>query len=417
MSGTDMTGAGAHRSEVVITGIGMVTPAGTGTDITWKTVCAGQPTAAADPRLAGLTVDFSCMVTGFDADLVLGVEARRMDSFTQFAVASARAAVADAELAGESWDPARVAVVLGTAIGGQPTWEEQERRLLERGPRTVNPLTVPRAISNIAAGSVAMDLGLHGPSLSVSTACATGTTALGHALDLLRAGRCDVVLAGGTEATVTPLLVTAFDRLKALSRRTIDPGAASRPFDEQRDGFVLGEGAAVLVLERASDAAARGRRAYARLLGYGSTSDAHHLTAPAPDGQWAELALRQALADAGVQPSDVTLVNAHATGTPQGDAIEARVIERVFGPGAAVTSTKGVTGHLLGAAGAVEAGLTALSIARGVIPPTANFGSAEAGAADIDIVHGTARPASVPVAVSNSFGFGGQNAVVVLGSA
>ncbi|MCC9311898.1 beta-ketoacyl-[acyl-carrier-protein] synthase family protein [Kitasatospora sp. RB6PN24] len=414
MTGTGR--AGVRHPEVVITGIGMVTPAGADTATTWKTVCAGQSTAAADPRLAGLAVDFSCAVTGFHPELVLGVEARRMDPFTQFAVAAARAAVADAKPADGCWDPARVGVVLGTAVGGQQTWEEQGQRLRDRGARTVNPLTVPRAISNIAAGTVAMDLGLHGPSLSVATACASGTTALGHALDLLRAGRCDVVLAGGTEAISTPLIATAFDRLKALSRNSADPAGASRPFDERRDGFVLGEGATMLVLERAADAAARGRRGYARLLGYGSTSDAYHLTSPAPDGHWAEVALRQALADAGVQASDVALVNAHATSTPQGDAIEARLIERVFGQGTAVTSTKGVTGHLLGAAGAIEAGLTALSIAQGVIPPTANFGSADADAAGIDIVHGTARQAPVPLAVSNSFGFGGQNAVVVLGS-
>ncbi|MEY9850024.1 beta-ketoacyl synthase [Streptacidiphilus sp. MAP5-3] len=414
MSSADVTGL--RRPEVVITGIGMVTPAGVDTATTWKTVCAGEPTASADPRLTNLTVDFGCAVTGFDPELVLGVEARRMDAFTQFAVASAHAAVADAELTDRSWDPARVGVVLGTGFGGQPTWEEQGRRLRDRGPRTVNPLTVPRAISSIAAGTVAMELGLHGPSLSVATACASGTTALGYALDLLRAGRCDVVLAGGTEATVTPLMVTAFDRLKALSRNSADPAGASRPFDERRNGFVLGEGAAVLVLERAVDAAARGRHPYARLMGYGATSDAHHLTSPAPDGHWAELAVRQALADAGVQASDVALVNAHATSTPQGDDIEARMIERVFGRGAAVVSTKGVTGHLLGAAGAVEAGLTALSIAHGVVPPTANFRSTGPDAADIDIVHGATRQVPVRLAVSNSFGFGGQNAVVVLGS-
>ncbi|MFI6899124.1 beta-ketoacyl-[acyl-carrier-protein] synthase family protein [Streptomyces sp. NPDC050256] len=307
-------------------------------------------------------------------------------------------------------------VVLGTAVGGQETWEEQGRRLWDRGPRAVNPLTVPKAIGNIAAGSVAMDLGLHGPSFTVSTACAAGTTALGLALDLLRAGRCDVVLAGGTEAAVTPLVSTAFDRLKALSRRGDDPAAASRPFDEHRDGFVLGEGAAVLVLERAEGAERRGRRAYARLLGYGASSDAHHLTAPEPEGRRAEAALRSALADAQVDAADVRLVNAHATSTPQGDAVEARLVERVFGRETAVTSAKGVTGHLLGAAGAVEAAFTALSVAHGVIPPTANFAAAGPDIAAIDIVHGAARHTPVPLAVSNSFGFGGHNAVVVLGS-
>ncbi|WP_431041726.1 beta-ketoacyl-[acyl-carrier-protein] synthase family protein [Streptomyces sp. P1-3] len=410
--------AQAHdRPDVVVTGIGMVTPVGVTTGMAWKATCAGLPGATEDPRLAGLGVSFSCAVTGFDAEQACGGEARRMDPFTQFAVAAARAAVADAAVTDGSWDPSRVGVVLGTAVGGQQTWEEQGRRMADRGPRAVNPLTVPKAIGNIAAGTVALDLGLHGPSLSVSTACASGTTALGVALDLLRAGRCDAVLAGGTEATVTPLVSTAFDRLKALSRHGEDPARASRPFDARRDGFVLGEGAAVLLLERAEDARARGRRGYARLLGYGASSDAHHLTAPDPEGRGARLALRQALADARVDVSEVSLVNAHATSTPQGDAVEARLIAGMFGTEAAVTSTKGVTGHMLGAAGAVEAAFTALSIDQGVIPPTANFEAPGPDLPEIDIVHGAARHTPVPVAVSNSFGFGGQNAVVVLGSA
>ncbi|MBT2398237.1 beta-ketoacyl synthase [Streptomyces sp. ISL-100] len=412
-----MTSYGYRRPDVVITGIGMVTPSGADTSTAWKAACAGQSAGAADPRLAGLGVDFSCAVSGFDPELVLGGDARRMDPFTQFAIAAARAAVADAAPTDGSWDTARTGVVLGTAVGGQGTWEEQGQRLRDRGPRAVNPLTVPKAIGNIAAGSVAMNLGLHGPSLTLSTACAAGTTALGYALDLLRAGRCDVVLAGGTEAAVTPLVSTAFDRLKALSRRGVDPSGASRPFDEHRDGFVLGEGAAVLVLERADDAKARGRRAYARVLGYGASSDAHHLTAPDPDGRCAQLAVRLALEDAQVDAADVTLVNAHATSTPQGDAVEAGLIERVFGRNTAVTSTKGVTGHMLGAAGAVEAAFTALSIEQGVIPPTANFQAPGPGIAEIDIVHGAPRHAPVSVAVSNSFGFGGHNAVLVLGSA
>lgn len=412
-----MTTQRLGRPDVVITGIGMVTPAGAHARAAWKTTCAGRPTAAADPRLAGMAVPFSCAVAGFDAELVLGVESRRMAPFVQYAVAAAREAVGDAGVADGAWDPTRVGVVIGTATAGQATWEEQGERMRERGPRAVNPLTVPKAISNIAASTVTMDLGLHGPSLTVSTACAAGSTALGLGLDLLRAGRCDVVLAGGTEAIVTPLVSTAFDRLKALSRRVDDPAGASRPFDEQRDGFVLGEGAAVLVLERAQDARARGRRPYARLLGYGATSDAHHLTAPDPDGDHARRAVRQALADARVGAEEVGLVNAHATSTPQGDAGEARLVERVFGRRTPVTSTKGVTGHMLGAAGAVEAAFTALSLADGVIPPTANFQVAGADVPEIDIVHGEARKARMSVAVSNSFGFGGHNAVVVLGSA
>ncbi|MCH0561191.1 beta-ketoacyl synthase [Streptomyces sp. MUM 16J] len=412
-----MTVHGSSRADVVISGIGMVTPAGADTPTTWGTVLAGRPTAAADARLSGLGVAFSCALAGFDAEAVLGADARRMDPFARYAVAAAREAVADAALTAGTFDPGRTAVVLGTAVGGQSTWEEQGDRLRDRGPRTVNPLTVPKAIGNIAAGSVAMDLGLHGPSLTLSTACAAGTTALGFALDLLRSGRCDVVLAGGTEAAVTPLVSTAFDRLKALSRRGEDPGAASRPFDEHRDGFVLGEGAAVLVLERADSARERGRRPYARLLGHGASSDAHHLTAPDPHGHQAERALREALRDADLGPADVCLVNAHATSTPQGDAVESRLIERVFGGATPVTSTKGVTGHMLGAAGAVEAALTALSVHHGLIPPTANFRARGTDIAAIHIVHGQPRTAAVPVAVSNSFGFGGHNAVVVLGSA
>ncbi|MBV1957417.1 beta-ketoacyl-[acyl-carrier-protein] synthase family protein [Streptomyces sp. BV333] len=411
-----MTAPVRGRPDIVVTGIGMVTPAGLTTGLTWKATCAGVSPAMEDPRLAGLGVPFSCAVTGFDAQQERGDEAHPMDLFTRFAVAAARAAVADASLTDGSWDPSRVGVVLGTGIGGQRIWQEQWLQLADQGPHAVDALTVPKALDNIAASTVACDMGLQGPSLTVSTACASGTTAVGTALDLLRAGRCDVVLAGGTEAAVTPLVATGFDRLKALSRRFEDPARASRPFDAGRDGFVLGEGAAVLVLERAEDAQARGRRGYARLLGYGASSDAHHLTAPDPEGHGARLALRQALADAGVGTSEVTLVNAHATSTPQGDAVEARLIEGMFGTEVAVTSTKGVTGHMLGAAGAVEAAFTALSIEQGLIPPTANFETTDPALSDIDIVYGGPRHTPVSVAVSNSFGFGGQNAVVVLGS-
>ncbi|MGW0885952.1 beta-ketoacyl-[acyl-carrier-protein] synthase family protein [Streptomyces sp. NPDC002671] len=402
---------------MVVTGIGMVTPVGADTCTAWKATCAGQSAGAIDPRLVGAPVDFSCPVTAFDADELLGVEGRRMDPFTQYALAAAREAYADAQLAGTGLDPSRVGVLLGTSVAGLGTWQEQGERLHTRGARGVNPLTVPKAISNIAAATVSMEFGFHGPSLSLATAGATGTSALGLALDQLRAGRCDVVLAGGTEAAISPLVSIAFDRLKALSRRGDAPSLASRPFDEHRDGFVLGEGAAVLILERAVDARARGRSAYAQVMGYGESSDAHHLTAPRADGQGAQLAVQKALDDARVHPSEVTFVNAHAPSTPQDDAIEARVIERLFGQNAAVTSTKGVTGHLLGAAGAVEAAFTALSIKHGAIPPTANFQAYGAGIPEIDIVHGAPRHTPVSVAVSNSFGFGGHNAVLVLGSA
>jgi 3-oxoacyl-[acyl-carrier-protein] synthase II len=412
-----MNGRRQQHPDVVITGLGMVSPAGTNVATAWKAACAGLPTAAPDARLDGMAVDFGCAVSAFDPNAVLGTDARRMAPFTQYAVAAAREAVADAAADGGDWDPARVGVLIGTAVGGLETWLEQSARLRNTGPRAVNPLTVPKAIGNMAAATVALDLGLNGPTLAVATACASGTTALGFALDLLRAGRCDVVLAGGTDSAITPLLSGAFDRLKALSRRRDEPSSASRPFDRHRDGFVLAEGAAVLVLERAADARARGRRPYATLLGYGESTDAHHLTSPDPGGKGARLAMRSALTDAGVAASDVALVNAHATGTPLGDAIEARLIHSFFGPHTAVTSTKGVTGHMLGAGGAAEAVFTALSVEQGVVPPTANFDEPGADIADIDIVHGGPRSARVPVAVSSSFGFGGHNAVVVLGRA
>lgn len=411
-----MTGYGYRRPDVVITGIGMVTPAGADTTTAWKATCAGLPAAAADPRLAGLAVDFSCPVTGFDPDAVLGTEARRMDPFTQYAIAAAREAVADAAPGDGGWDPARVGVALGTAVGGQRTWEEQGRRLGERGQRAVNPLTVPKAIGNIAAGSVAMDLGLHGPSFVLSTACAAGTTALGLALDLLRAGRCDVVLVSGTEAAVTPLVSTAFDRLKALSRRVDDPSGASRPFDEHRDGFVLGEGAAVLVLERADDARAREPaslraapgpwRLVGRLPSHLARSRRARCAArPAAGAR--RRAGRRRRRRTRQRPRDQ-----HAPGRRGRSAPDRGRLR----PGHRGDLDQGVTGHMLGAAGAVEAAFTALSIERGVIPPTANFGAPGADVAGIDIVHGASRRAPVSLAVSNSFGFGGHNAVVVLGS-
>lgn len=410
-----MTAAVRRRPGVVVTGLGMITPAGLTSGQSWEATCAGRSSAAEDSRLAGLQVPFSCAVTGFGKPREREAGAPAMDLFARYAVAAALEAVADAALTDGSFDPGRTAVVLGSGIGGQRAWQEQYLRMADRGPEAVDPQTVPKGLDDSAAVAVARELGLHGPSLTVATACASGTTALGVALDLLRAGRCDVVLAGGTEAAVTPLVSTAFDRLKALSRRRDDPGRASRPFDRQRDGFVMGEGAAVLVLEREDDARARGRRGYARLLGYGASSDAHHLTAPDPEGRGARSALRQALADAGTESSEVSLVNAHATGTGQGDAVEARLIESVFGTEVSITSTKGVTGHMLGAAGAVEAAFTALSVDRGLIPPTANFETPDPDLPGLDIVHCAARHTPVSVAVSNSFGFGGQNAVVVLG--
>ncbi|MFD5554700.1 beta-ketoacyl-[acyl-carrier-protein] synthase family protein [Streptomyces sp. NPDC127068] len=405
----------SHRPdrEVLITGIGMVTPAGVGTAASWRAVCEGAPTGAAAPALSGLPVDFACTVpSSFDPLAHLGAHARRMDRFIQLAVVAAREAVTDAGLGTGGWDAVRVGVVVGAGVAGVTTWETQTLRLDHDGPQFVAPLTVPAALASMAAARVSMDLAVHGPSHTVSTACASGTTAIGTALDLLRAQRCDIVLAGGTEAAVSRLTASAFHRLGALSTRRTDPAAASRPFDRDRDGFVLGEGAAVLVLETTLHACARNARAYARLLGYGATSDAHHLTDPDPEGRGAELALRQALADADVTARDIAHVNAHATGTPRGDAAEAHMLQRLFTHGPCVSSAKGVTGHLLAAAGAVEAALTALTIHHGLIPPTANLHTPDP-ALSLNLPT-TAYPGPVPLAVTESFGFGGQNAALVL---
>ncbi|MEU2718584.1 beta-ketoacyl-[acyl-carrier-protein] synthase family protein [Streptomyces sp. NPDC007205] len=404
----------SRSPELVISGIGMITPAGCDSAASWHTVCAGLPAGARAARLAGQRVDFACTVPAdFDEHAVIGAEARRMARFTQFTVAAARQAVHEAGLGPGSWDAARVGVVVGTAFGGIDVWQEQAYRLRERGNLWMSPLTVPLGLANMAAGAVVMDLGLHGPSLAVSTACASGTTAIGAAMELVASGRCDIVLAGGAEAPVTPLVAAGFDRLQALSRRTGDPAAASRPFDRDRDGFVLGEGAAMLVLERRQDALARHTRPHARLLGYGAATDAHHLTDPEPDGRFAEQAVRSALRRADVSPNDVGLVHAHATSTPGGDAVEARLIRRIYRHGPPVTASKGVTGHLLGAAGALQAAMAAFSLEHGVIPPTANLHSPDPDV-DMDIVTGHAGRANSSVAVSHSFGFGGHNAVAVL---
>ncbi|MCX4817607.1 beta-ketoacyl-[acyl-carrier-protein] synthase family protein [Streptomyces sp. NBC_01239] len=403
--------------EVVVTGIGLVTPAGIGRERTWERVCSGRPTATDDPELEGLSVGFSCRMPGFDpAALLPGVQHWRVDRYTFLALAAAREAVADAGLVPESWDGDRVAVVVGSAAGGVATLAEQQDRLRERGPGLVSPLTLPMFLPNMAAGHIATDLRARGPNLHTGTACASGATAIGIAVDLLRADACDVALAGGADAMVTRLCAAAFARMGALSRRAEDPAAASRPFDTDRDGFVLAEGAGVLVLERAPDAVARRVRRYATLAGHGASADAHHQTAPHPQGVGAELALRRALLDADASPADVDHVNAHGTSTPMNDRVEGAVIERLLTGRPSVTATKGVTGHTMGAAGAIEAALTALTVFHATTPPTANL-QRPLSEAELDLVSGTARTGKVALALSNSFGFGGHNEVLAFRSA
>jgi 3-oxoacyl-[acyl-carrier-protein] synthase II len=400
--------------QAAVTGIGMVTAAGIGTAAAWQRISLGQSTAAGQvPALADTRADFGCAVPDFDANKLLGRrKAIRMDRSSQFAVAAAKEALADCGLDPATWDGARVGVVLGSGIGGAATWEKQHNVLLQEGFNEVSPMLIPMLAVNMAAGYIAMECGARGPNFVTATACASGTTAIGTARELLRSGTCDVVITGGTEACLIPSIVSGFSQMGALSGRRDDPAGASRPFDSARDGFVPAEGAAVLVLERASDARARRAPIRALVSGYGASADAYHATAPDPEGRGAELAVRSALEDAGLGGGDVGHVNAHGTSTPLNDIAEAHMIRRVIGDQAAVTSIKGVVGHSLGAAGAIEAAATALTLHHGLVPATANLDSLDP-AVDLDIVTKAPRETDVEVAISNSFGFGGQNAVLV----
>ena len=397
-----------------ITGIGLVTPAGLGRAANWTAVCAGRPTARALDALDGAPVGFASTVPdSFDVDRLSGRRvARHYDRTTQLALVAARAALRDARVDLAELDGARVAVVIGTAFGGARTFEENHAGLLARGPDAVQARFLPKALVNMVSGILAIELGATGPTLVVSTACASGATAIGVGLGLLRSGTVDLVVCGGADAGVTPLLVAGFHKLRALTTaRRHPPASACRPFDRDHDGFVMAEGAAVLVLERAAQAAARGARSYATLAGYGAGTDAHHITAPHPDGLGAKAAVRAACRDAGLDPAGIDHVNAHATSTPTGDRVEAAVIAELT-PAAAVTSTKGVTGHTLGAAGAIEAAYTALALHTQVVPPTANLREPCDTARGLDLVTGGARAGRFDTAISNSFGFGGHNAVL-----
>ncbi|WP_405088623.1 beta-ketoacyl-[acyl-carrier-protein] synthase family protein [Microbispora sp. NBC_01389] len=412
-----MTSARTHRLDVAVTGLGLITPAGNGVDDNVERVWSGRSTARGTEALAGLPVDFSCQVEDFDADETLGRRlALRMDRVSHLGLAAARQAVTDAGLDPSTWDGARVAVVIGTSFGGSASFEREHETFLLRGASVVSPQLMTMAPVNMTAGFIAMDLKALGPNQVVSTACASGATAIGLGRMLLGSGACDVVLAGGAEAALTRTGIASLAKMGALSRRTDDPAGASRPFDAQRDGFVAGEGAGVLVLERAADARARGARVRAHVSGFGASADGHHPSAPHPDGAGAERAIRAALADALLEPRDVSHVNAHGTSTPMNDVTESRVISRVFGEHPVVTSTKGVIGHLIGAAGAVEAAYTVLAVQNGSVPPTANLVSLDDDV-EVDVVAKEPRRLRIGAAVSNSFGFGGQNAVLVVTSA
>ncbi|HEY0485399.1 MAG TPA: beta-ketoacyl-ACP synthase II [Mycobacteriales bacterium] len=401
-----------HR--VVVTGVGVVSPLGVGVMPTWDALVAGKsgigPVSGLD--VADLSVRIAAQATAFDATELLGVKpARQLDRFTQMALYASREARAHAGLTGEPEVPERQATMIATGIGGVSTHERAVEALANG--RRVSPFTVPAYIGNSAAAAVAQDAGSRGQAMCPTTACAAGTDAVGMGADLIRLGRADVVLAGGAEAPVTRSMIAAFAAMKAASTRNDEPERASRPFDLHRGGLVIGEGAAVLVLESADHASARGAEALAEVVGYGASNDAHHITAPRPDGLAASTALRSALSDAGVEPSDVDYVNAHGTGTKLNDAAESLVLRTVLGE-VPTSSTKSMTGHLMGAAGALEAVLCVQALRTGLLPPTVNLDELDPECAGLDYIRDSARRADPRVVVSTSFGFGGHNAVIVL---
>ncbi|MGA4956276.1 beta-ketoacyl-[acyl-carrier-protein] synthase family protein [Streptomyces lavendulocolor] len=400
--------------DVAVTGVGLLSPAGTCPDSTWATLLRGVSVARPDPVLSGLRTDFSCAVPDFAVRALLGhATARRMDPYSQMAVVAARQAVDDAGLDPARWRGDRVAVVLGVGSNSLHSYEEPFRLLSENRGDRVSPYQVTRSVPNMAAAEVALDLGAHGVNFTTSSACASGATALGTALDLLRAGRCDIALAGGSESARSRMTTTCFGQMRAMSARRADPATASRPFDVERDGFVPGEGAAVMVLERSEDAHRRNAAVRGYLAGYGASADAHHPAAPHPEARGAEAAVLAALEDAGCTAGDVDHVNAHATSTPLNDVTEARMLRRLFRHDPPVTANKSVIGHALGAAGAIEAVLTVLSLQHRTIPPTANLRRQEPGA-ELDVVTGAPRTVRMRTALSTSFGFGGQNTALVL---
>jgi 3-oxoacyl-[acyl-carrier-protein] synthase II len=407
------------RRRVVITGLGALTPLGTDVESTWAALVAGRSGAGEITQFdsSDYAVHFACEVKGFDpTEYIDRKQARRMDRFAHLIVAAARQAEADSGISIEA-EPDRIGAAIATGIGGLKAFQDCHSELLERGPDRVNPFSIPEIIPNMGAAWVSMQLGTQGPLSSQCTACAASNMAIGDGADAIRLGRADVMLCGGTEAPVTEVGIAGFSAMRALSRRNDDPQAASRPFDSQRDGFVMGEAGAVVVLEELEHARARGAKIYAELLGYGLSSDARHITEPDPSGLNPARAMTMSFGDAGIDPGEIDYINAHGTSTPLGDSAETRVIKLALGEENArktpVSSTKGATGHCLGAAGAVEAMFSILAIDRGVLPPTINYDDPDPEC-DLDYIPNESREADVRVAVSNSFGFGGHNATIVL---
>jgi len=406
------------KRRVVITGMGVMSALGRDLETFWNNLIAGKSGVskiesfdASDfsTRIAAEIKDFN------PEDYIDKKEARRMDRFVQFAVAASLNALQDAKLKiGEDAEPDRCGVYVGSGIGGLGTWEEQHRILLEKGPKRVSPFFIPMMIANMASGQISMLVGAKGPNSTAVTACATGTHSIGDSFKLIQRDDADIMICGGAEATIRPIGMAGFCALRAMSTRNDEPEKASRPFDIDRDGFVMGEGAGILVLEELEHAKKRGARIYAEVIGYGMSGDAYHMTDPDPEG--AARCMSRAIRDAGIEPSQVDYINAHGTSTPVGDKSETTAIKKALGDHAykvAISSTKSMTGHLLGAAGGVEAVITGLSLSRGKIAPTINLDNPDPEC-DLDYVPNVAREANLSIAMSNSFGFGGHNATIVL---
>lgn len=406
-----------HR--VAVTGIGVVSPIGIGKDRFWESLVAGRSGVGRITRfdVTGWDTQIAAEVRDFDPlQWMERKEVRRNDRFVQFAYAASRLALDDAQFAITRENAPRVGILIGSGIGGAETWEEQHRILIEKGPNRVSPFFIPMIIINMASGVVSILLGARGPNASVVTACATGGNAIGDATRIIQRGEADAMLAGGSEATITPLSLAGFVSMKAMSRRNDAPERASRPFDADRDGFVMGEGSGVVLLENLDQALRREAHIYGELVGYGMSGDAYHITQPDPEADGASRSIRNALHDARMEPSEIDYINAHGTSTPYNDRTETLAIKKVFGDDArrlAVSSTKSMTGHLLGAAGGVELVACALALEHQILPPTINYETPDPEC-DLDYVPNTARPAAVRTAMSNAFGFGGHNAILIL---
>jgi 3-oxoacyl-[acyl-carrier-protein] synthase II len=407
------------KRRVVVTGIGLVTPLGTGTQKTWENICAGTSGVGLITRFdtSDYAVKIAAEVKDFQVEEFLEKKlAKHLDLFVQYAIVAAKLAFADSGAVIDESNCQRVGVITGCGMGGLPAIEQNHVSCLERGSRKISPFFIPMAIPNMPSGHISMQLGAKGPNLALSTACAAGTHAVGEAFRSIVYGSCDMVITGGSESVICPLGVGGFSAMKALSSRNDAPELASRPFDKDRDGFIMAEGSGMLVVEELEHAIKRGATIYAEIIGYGASSDAYHIAAPPENGEGAARCLRLALQDAGLKPEDVDYINAHGTSTPLNDRCETQAIKTVFGDHArrlAISSTKSMTGHMLGAAGGIEAAFTALSLHDQIAPPTMNLQEASPEC-DLDYVPNKARKMEMRVAVSNSFGFGGTNGVVAM---